>query len=88
MPMKNNVIENATYHDNTIHSIEFIDEEFETNLALDIDYISEWKKCGDKCNFVISPATLMFKGASDLAIRITKPGFTQESYLDVILDIK
>ena len=85
--MDNNLIENATYHDNTIHSIEFIDEDYETNLMLEIDYISEWKERNDKYSFEISPATLIYKDVSNLEIKISKPGFTQESYLDVILDI-
>ncbi|MCP5076832.1 MAG: hypothetical protein GY951_02070 [Psychromonas sp.] len=82
------MIEDATYHDNTIHSVEFIDEEYETKLVLDIDYISEWEECGDRCKFKISPASLIFEGVGDLDIKITKPGFTQQSYMDVILDIK
>jgi hypothetical protein len=87
MLMKEILIDNAEYHDNTIHSIEFIDENYESDLVLGIDYISEWINSDDGFKFKISPASLIFKNVSDIDIRITRPGYTQESYINVILDL-
>ena len=81
-------IEDPSYHDNVIHSVEFVDEAYETNLVLDIDYISEWLREGSQYKFRMSAAHLVFSEVSDLSIRIDKPGFTQNGYLDTILDIR
>ncbi len=81
-------IEDATYHDNPIHSIEFIDENYNTDLVLDIDYISEWINADGNYQFRISPAYLTFKEVSNLNICINKPALTQHGYLETILDIK
>jgi len=81
-------IEDTSYHDNPIHAIEFIDEEYETTLVLDIDYISEWLNCEEKYKFKISPAYLSFKNVKNLHINIKKPNLSQYSYLETIIDIK
>ena len=81
-------IEDTTYHDNPIHSIEFVDENYNTDLVLDIDYIAEWINSKGNYQFKISPAYLTFKGVSNLNIRINKPALTQHGYLETILDIK
>ena len=81
-------IENFSFHDNAIHSIEFVDENYDTDLVLDIDYISEWVNNDGQISFNLSPAYLIFQGVSDLTINIDKPSLTQHSYLETILDIE
>ena len=81
-------IDGSAFHDNPIHSIEFIDEDYNTDLILDIDYITEWIECDGKYQFKISPAFLTFTEVSDLKINILKTDLTQNGYLETILDMK
>ncbi len=81
------VNQDESFHDNTIHSIEFIDEDFETNLILNIDHITEWVQLKESCKFKVAPAQLTFRKVSDLNIQISKPGFTIGTYMETILDI-
>ena len=75
-------------HDNYIHGFSYIDENYECDLTLDIDYIHEWHCEREPCEFVVSPAWLTFKNVSRLTISISKPEPTINSYLGIILDVK
>ena len=79
--------EEFSFHDNKIHSISFVDENFETSLILDIDHILEWVPLGDTYQFRIGPAKLKYINVSDLELKLSKPGFTINSYLETIIDI-
>ena len=82
-----NMTEEVSFHDNRIHSISFVDENFETSLILDIDHILEWVPSGDACQFRITPAKLKYNNVSDLELKLSKPGFTINSYLETIIDV-
>ena len=76
-----------SWHDNVIHSISMIDENWESDLILGIDYITKWICNNDNtCQFMISPAKLVFHNVESLEINIKKSGFQQQSYLGMIID--
>jgi len=64
--------EKYCWHDNPIHGFRIIEMEHGTgNLELDIDYIVEWIcKEDSSCDFKIAPATLTFKGITELEITL------------------
>lgn len=60
-----------SWHDNAIHGIHIISEQFDGKLMLDIDYITQWLCGTDKqVRFLIAPATLLFEDVTDLAIHV------------------
>jgi hypothetical protein len=76
-----------SWHDNVIHSISMIDENWESDLILGIDYITKWICNNDNtCQFMIAPAKLVFHNVEALEIEIKKSGFQQQSYLGMIID--
>ena len=86
--MNSHIVEIESFHDNYIHAMAFTDENFSSDLELDIDHIKEWLCDETPCNFVIAPARLSFKNVSSLAISINREGFTMNAYLGCILEIK
>ena len=85
--MGQSIFETNSFHDNYIHGVSYVDEEFSSDLIFDIDYIQEWFCSEVPCEFLIVPATLTFKMVSALVISITKPGYTLNSYLGIILEV-
>lgn len=66
-----------SWHDCSIRSLAFCELGLEiqdqaNSLVLDLDFIAEWV-CGERCSmrFRVAPATLVFHGVTDLAIRLT-----------------
>jgi hypothetical protein len=61
-----------SWHDNHVHALRIIEGVHGAGeLILDLDYILEWVKCqGDKCEFRIVPATLTFKGVTNLRVSL------------------
>jgi len=66
-----------TWHDCHIWGIELragngAENDWTSDLALDIDYIVEWLSVADGgMQFRVAPATLLFHGVTDLSINIT-----------------
>jgi len=75
------------FHDNTVHGIEFIDEEYSCLFVMNIDHILEWIKEESKFSFRIQPAKLIFSDVSAFSIKMEKVGLTMNSYMDTILSI-
>jgi len=86
--MSFHIVETESFHDNYIHAMSFTDENFLSDFELDIDHIKEWLCTETPCNFVIAPATLSFKNISSLVVSINRVGFSMNSYLGCILEIK
>jgi len=60
-----------SWHDNHVHGIAIREGEHGTGeLILDLDYIVEWIKDGNKFKFKIAPALLTFHRISDLIISL------------------
>lgn len=79
--------DNISWHDNVIHSISMIDENWESDLILGIDYITKWICSDDNtCQFMVAPAKLVFHNVESLELNIKKPGLQQQSYLGMIID--
>ncbi len=63
------------FHDDTIHAIQFIpvdvdDDNWESELILDIDHITDWVKSSkDGYEFDVAEATLSFHDVSEISIR-------------------
>ena len=73
-----------TWHDNVLHAISFVDEDFKNDLILDIDYIIEWlnQDCACSHEFRVAPAHLVFHEVSNLKINLSKgPQLMMFSYL-------
>ncbi len=73
-----------SWHDNYIHAISFDVEE--DLFDLDIDYITEWvePKKGEDCfSFWVAPATLNFRGVSELDIDIQIANLVVWSILEI-----
>lgn len=80
--------EMLTWHDNTLHSISLVDENFNNDLILDIDYIMEWKNVDGVYQFLIAPAHLIFHEVSALRINLVQDEMqTMFSYLSTINSI-
>lgn len=75
-------------HDNCIHGLSYADEEFQTNLTLDIDHILEWRCEKEPCEFVVAPAWLVFKGVRSYSAFLSKKEPTLNSYLAIILGVE
>ena len=86
--MSSHIVETQSLHDNYIHAMAFTDENYLSDFELDIDCIKEWLCNETPCQFVIAPATLSFKNISSLNISIKRTGFSLNSYLGCILEIK
>jgi|APLak6261669570_1056073.scaffolds.fasta_scaffold71474_1 hypothetical protein len=87
--MSSHIIETESFHDNYVHAMAFTNEGFEpADFELDIDHIKEWLCDETPCNFIIAPAILCFKNVSSLSVSINQEGFTMNSYLGCILEIR
>lgn len=87
--MSTHIVETESFHDNYVHAMAFTNEGFEpADFELDIDHIKEWLCDESPCNFVIAPAILCFKNVSSLNVSIKQDGFTMNSYLGCILEVK
>ena len=53
-----------------IHHGDTDDDDWTSELALDIDWIAEWPDSSDAWDFLVGPALLVFKGVTDLSINI------------------
>ncbi len=81
--------DNISWHDNIIHTISMVDENWENDLILGIDYITQWICDGNTCKFMIAPANLIFHNVESFELCIQKPGLMMHSYLNLIInDIK
>jgi hypothetical protein len=77
-----------TWHDNTLHAISLVDEDFKNDLTLDIDYIQEWKNEEGAYRFRVAPAHLVFHDVTGLRINLGhSPIPTMYSYLATIVGI-
>lgn len=62
------------FHDNLLHGISFLVEDFTAELFLEIDHILKWPTCADeKIVFEVSKARLRFCDISDLSINMEWP---------------
>jgi hypothetical protein len=61
-----------SWHDNHVHGFTILEGEYgEGELALDIDYILEWRPAiTGRYTFLIAPATLCFRNVTDLRISL------------------
>lgn len=61
-----------SWHDNHVHALRVVEGLHGAGeLQLDLDYILEWVQCeGDSCEFKIVPATLIFKGVTNLRVSL------------------
>lgn len=64
-----------SWHDNEIRSLELRigepdNDDWTSDLVLDIDYIAEWVRGDDGMAFRVAPATLVFHGVTDLRIAL------------------
>lgn len=82
--MRQEVLQDFTFHDNHIHGISCVDEDFSCDLILDLDHILEWHCERDPCEFVVAPAWLTFRNVRALVVSITKPELTMNAYLGII----
>ncbi len=70
------------FHDNFIHGVSFVVENFQSELRFDIDHILDWPNCADKNNngsdFTLSKGLLRFCDVTDLLINIEwgRSGYT------------
>lgn len=63
--------DSVTWHDNAVHALRVIEgEQGEGELVLDVDYIEEWIRSGDRIEFIIAPATLQFHNVTDLRVSL------------------
>lgn len=77
-----------SWHDNTLHSIAFTDEDFSSDLKLDIDYIMEWMNEEGAYRFRVAPAHLVFHDVTALRINLGHGAIpTMYSYLATIVGI-
>ena len=63
------------WHDNQIHGIALRtadpdEDDWTSDLALDIDHVVAWVKSEDGVRFRVAPATLTFHDVTDLKLRI------------------
>jgi len=85
MKLKTEQFELMTWHDNTLHGITFVDENFANDLVLDIDYIEQWLNEAGLYRFKVAPAKLMFHDVSQLKISLISNGpQTMFAYLATI----
>ena len=76
-----NLLDNMhQFHDNLVHGLSFVVENFDAEFHLDIDYIEKWPSCleGSIAIFTVVKARLRFIDVTDLAINIDreKSGYT------------
>ncbi len=62
-----------SWHDCHVHSVAWDqDGEWQSDLVMDIDYITEWLCGTDKsCRFMVAPATLRFHNVDNLRVDLT-----------------
>ena len=77
-----------SFHDNKVHGIEFIDEDYSCLFVIDIDHIQEWIKEESTFSFKIQPSKLVFADVSSFSIKMERTNLTINSYLDTILNIE
>lgn len=62
------------FHDNLLHGVSFLVENFRSELHLDIDHILQWPNCQHETNdtqlFTVSRGLLRFFDVTDLSITI------------------
>jgi hypothetical protein len=62
------------FHDNLVHGLSFLVENFRSELHLDLDYILQWPNCLDASNkgqlFAVSKSLLKFYDVTDLSVNI------------------
>lgn len=77
--------ETMGWHDCTIHGLRFEqDGEYQGDLVLDLDYITEWILRPDNSyNFRVAPAQLRFLNVDNLQIRVARR-FHQAAEIDDI----
>jgi len=72
--MQNISFDENCFHDNLIHGISFVTENFRSDLCLDIDYIIQWPQCigaeDDEPLFIVSKALLSFHDLTDLKVNM------------------
>ncbi len=74
MRLKTEQFELMTWHDNTLHGISCVDENFSNDLVLDIDYIEQWLNEAGLYRFKVAPAKLVFHEVSQLKISLLNDG--------------
>jgi len=85
MKLKTEQFELMTWHDNTLHGISFVDENFSNDLVLDIDYIEQWLNEAGLYRFKVAPAKLVFHDVSQLQVNLLNNGpQTMFAYLATI----
>jgi len=85
MKLKTEQFELMTWHDNTLHGISFVDENFANDLVLDIDYIEQWLDEAGHYRFKVAPAKLVFHEVSQLKVSLMSDGpQTMFAYLATI----
>lgn len=78
-PVTQETFEQTSWHDDTLHGLslftgDIANNDWRSELILDIDHIAEWVKGGDGAFcFDVAPATLIFHGVTDLAIDLKWP---------------
>jgi hypothetical protein len=77
-----------SFHDNFIHGLSYADEDFESVLTLDIDYIQEWCCTKQPIEFVVSPAWLTFNDVRAYSVSLRRSEPTLNSYLGIILGVE
>lgn len=66
------------FHDNRIHGLQLISDDFRSELLFDIDHIIQWPDCavGGEATFEVARATLRFHTVTDTHISIHTGGGT------------
>ncbi|MBZ2189253.1 hypothetical protein K8B33_09100 [Alcanivorax sp. JB21] len=86
--MSEEFIKHHSLHDNHIHGLSYTDENFETELKLDIDYIHERHCDRTPVEFVVAPAWLIFRGVMSYRASLIRTCPTLNGYLGIILGLK
>ncbi len=85
MKLKTEQFELMTWHDNTLHGISCVDENFANDLVLDIDYVEQCLEEAGYYRFKVAPAKLVFHEVSQLKISLISNGpQTMFAYLATI----
>jgi hypothetical protein len=70
--MTNKIYDVYQFHDNLLHGISFLVENFQSELRLDIDHILQWPNCPSEADetlhFTVSKALLTFFDVTDLSV--------------------
>ncbi len=80
--MTTQLFDSYQFHDNFLHGISFLVEDFRSEFLMDIDHILQWPKCPNEIEneqfFIVSKALLRFNDVTDLSININwgESGYT------------